>query len=53
MYGVRVRSRLREMFNLITFPKETQDKRKWYEKSKSATKNQSCPCGMEIYKTKS
>ncbi len=27
MYGVRVRSRLREMFNLITFPKETQDKR--------------------------
>ena len=28
MYGVRVRSRLREMFNLITFPKETQDKRK-------------------------
>jgi DNA replication protein DnaC len=28
MYGVRVRSRLREMFNLITFPKETQDKRR-------------------------
>jgi len=28
MYGVRVRSRLREMFNLITFPKETHDKRK-------------------------
>ncbi len=27
-YGVRVRSRLREMFNLITFPKETQDKRR-------------------------
>jgi hypothetical protein len=28
MYGVRVRSRLREMFNLITFPKDTQDKRR-------------------------
>ena len=28
MYGVRVRSRLREMFNLISFPKETQDKRR-------------------------
>jgi hypothetical protein len=28
MYGVRVRSRLREMFNLITFHKETQDKRR-------------------------
>ena len=28
MYGVRVRSRLREMFNLITFPKETQYKRR-------------------------
>jgi hypothetical protein len=28
MYGVRVRSRLREMFNLITFPKETLDKRR-------------------------
>ena len=28
MYGVRVRSRLREMFNLVTFPKETQDKRR-------------------------
>ncbi|MFN5443662.1 MAG: ATPase [Crocinitomicaceae bacterium] len=28
MYGVRVRSRLREMFNLIAFPKETQDKRR-------------------------
>ena len=28
MYGVRVRSRLREMFNLIAFSKETQDKRR-------------------------
>ena len=28
MYGVRVRSRLREMCNLVTFPKETQDKRR-------------------------
>ncbi len=28
MYGNRVRSRLREMFNLITFPNTTQDKRK-------------------------
>jgi DNA replication protein DnaC len=28
MYGVRVRSRLREMFNLIAFSKETHDKRK-------------------------
>lgn len=28
LYGKRVRSRLREMFNLITFPAETVDKRK-------------------------
>lgn len=28
MYGNRVRSRLREMFNLITFPASTLDKRK-------------------------
>jgi DNA replication protein DnaC len=28
MYGVRVRSRLREMFNLIAFSKETHDKRR-------------------------
>lgn len=28
MYGNRVRSRLREMFNLITFPSTTPDKRK-------------------------
>jgi DNA replication protein DnaC len=28
MYGVRVRSRLREMFNLIAFSKETKDKRR-------------------------
>ena len=28
MYGVRVRSRLREMFNLIEFSKETKDKRR-------------------------
>ncbi len=27
-YGVRVRSRLREMFNLIAFPAEAEDKRK-------------------------
>ena len=27
-YGLRVRSRLREMFNLIAFPAETPDKRK-------------------------
>ncbi len=27
-YGLRVRSRLREMFNLIAFPEETPDKRK-------------------------
>ncbi|MEX1192381.1 MAG: ATPase, partial [Brumimicrobium sp.] len=28
LYGNRVRSRLRKMFNLISFPKETVDKRK-------------------------
>jgi len=28
LYGKRVRSRLREMFNLISFPAETKDKRK-------------------------
>lgn len=28
LYGNRVRSRLREMFNLISFPREVQDKRK-------------------------
>jgi len=27
-YGNRVRSRMREMFNLISFPKDTKDKRK-------------------------
>jgi hypothetical protein len=26
-YGLRVRSRLREMFNLIAFPSSTKDKR--------------------------
>jgi len=28
MYGTRVRSRMRELFNLISFPKNTKDKRK-------------------------
>ena len=28
IYGIRVRSRLRSMFNLITFPSDTTDKRK-------------------------
>jgi hypothetical protein len=27
-YGVRVRSRLREMFNLVAFPADARDKRK-------------------------
>lgn len=28
IYGIRVRSRLRSMFNLVSFPMETEDKRK-------------------------
>ena len=28
MYGIRVRSRMRELFNLVSFPKNTKDKRK-------------------------
>jgi hypothetical protein len=27
-YGLRVRSRMREMFNLVAFPADTPDKRK-------------------------
>ena len=29
IYGNRVRSRLREMFNLVSFPETSHDKRKW------------------------
>jgi hypothetical protein len=29
IYGIRVRSRLRSMFNLVSFPMSVPDKRKW------------------------
>ena len=29
MYGIRVRSRMRELFNLIAFDETTKDKRVW------------------------